>query len=91
MKRAEDELRASFEKELRGLTISQGLILVKLIDRETSHTTYEVLQEFRGAAAAVFWQGLGRLFGYNLRVEYDPIGEDKMIEEIIQMIEAGAI
>ncbi len=91
MRQAEDELRASFEQELRRLTFSQGIILVKLIDRETQNTTYEILKEFRGVASAVFWQGIGRIFGYNLRTEYDAEGEDKMIEEIVLMIEAGAI
>jgi hypothetical protein len=91
MKKAEDELRASFEDELRKLTITQGLILVKLIDRETQNTTYEVLKEFRGVFSAVFWQGLGRLFGYNLKTKYDAKGEDKVIEEIIMMIEWGII
>ncbi len=91
MRRAEDELREQFEDDLKKLTFSQGLILIKLIDRETSHTSYEVLRDFRGVFRAVFWQSLGRLFGYNLKEEYDPEGEDKLIEEIVQMIEAGAL
>ncbi len=91
MKQAEDELRESFEAELKKLTITQGIILVKLIDRETQNTTYEILKEFRGVFSAVFWQGLGRLFGYNLKTKYDPKGEDKLIEEIIMMIEWGII
>lgn len=91
MKEAENELKETFEGDLRRLTISQGFILVKLIDRETQNTTYEVLKEFRGVFSAVFWQGLGRLFGYNLKSQYDPKGEDRLIEEIIVMIEAGAI
>ncbi len=91
MKQAEMELRAQFEDELKRLTFSQGLILIKLVDRETSHTSYDVVREFRGMVSAVFWQGLGRLFGFNLRTEYDPEGEDKLIEEIVQMIEAGVL
>ncbi|MBS4014721.1 MAG: DUF4294 domain-containing protein [Bacteroidetes bacterium] len=91
MKQAEEELRESFEAELKKLTITQGIILVKLIDRETQNTTYEILKEFRGVFSAVFWQGLGRLFGYNLKTKYDPKGEDKLIEEIIMMIEWGII
>ncbi|TVQ84089.1 MAG: DUF4294 domain-containing protein [Bacteroidetes bacterium] len=87
----EREIRDEFEGELRRLTISQGHILIKLIDRETNHTSYDVLRDFRGAFTAVFWQSFGRIFGYNLKTEYDPYGEDILIEEIVQLIEMGAI
>ncbi len=90
-KRIEDEVRREFEDDLKRLTISQGLILIKLIDRETSHTSYDLLKEFRGLFSAVFWQGLGRLFGYDLRTEYDPEGADSQIEEIVLLIEAGLL
>lgn len=88
---AEEEIRSQFEDDLKRLTFSQGLILIKLIDRETSHTSYELLRDLRGAFSAVFWQSLGRIFGYNLKTSYDPHGEDRMIEEIVQLIEAGLI
>jgi len=91
MRQAENELRAQFEDELKRLTFTQGLILIKLVDRETSHTSYDVVREFRGVVSAVFWQGLGRLFGFNLRTSYDPQGEDRLIEEIVQLIEAGLL
>ncbi len=91
MRQAENELRAQFENELKRLTFTQGLILIKLVDRETSHTSYDVVREFRGMVSAVFWQGLGRVFGFNLRTRYDPQGEDRLIEEIIQLIEAGML
>ncbi len=91
MKQAENELRAQFEDDLKRLTFSQGLILIKLVDRQTRHTSYDVVREFRGMISAVFWQGLGRIFGYNLKTEYDPEGEDRLIEEIVQMIEAGVL
>jgi hypothetical protein len=87
----EREIRDEFEGELMRLTISQGHILIKLIDRETQHTSYDVLKDFRGNFTAVFWQSFGRIFGYNLKSEYDPNGEDKLIEEIVQLIEMGAI
>ena len=89
IREAEDEIRENFEDDLKRLTFSQGLILIKLIDRETDHTSYHILKEFRGAFSAVFWQSLGRIFGYNLREEYDPYGEDRQIEEIVQLIEEG--
>ncbi len=87
----EEELRKQFEDELRRLTFSQGIILIKLIDRETQHTSYQILREFRGVFSAVFWQSLGRLFGYNLKTGYDPKGEDQQIEEVVQLIERGLL
>lgn len=90
-KAIEEEIKAEFEGELRRLTISQGHILIKLIDRETKHSSYDVLRDFRGSFTAVFWQSFGRIFGYNLKSKYDPHGEDKLIEEIVQRIEQGAI
>lgn len=91
MKKAEDELRAEFEVKLRSFTFTQGRILIKLIDRETTQTTYTLLTDLRGTISAVLWQGVGRIFGYNLKAQYDPKGEDKDIEEIVKLIEMGAI
>jgi hypothetical protein len=91
MKQAEDELEAQFGDELKGLTISQGKILLKLIDRQTSNCSYDIVKEFRGHFRAFFYQSFARLFGYNLKVKYDPLGEDADIERIVLMIENGVI
>ena len=91
-KKVEDELKAEFEGELRKLTITQGRILLRLVDRETGNTTYEILREFRGSIQALFWQAIARVFGSNLKTQYDPSsGEDKTIEQIIRQIEEGTI
>jgi len=91
MKLAEEELKAEFEDDLKKLTFKQGLILIKLVDRETGNTSYELVQELRGNFTAFFWQTFARLFGYNLKIRYDPLGEDKEIEDIVVMIENGQI
>jgi hypothetical protein len=91
IKGIEEEIRDQFEEDLKSLNRTQGMILIKLIDRETSYTSYDILREFRGIVSAVFWQSLARIFGYNLRIQYDPNGEDHLIEEIVLMIEAGLI
>ena len=91
MKQAEDELRAEFEDDLKKLTFKQGIILIKLVDRETGDSSYVLVQELRGKVVAFFWQTFARLFGYNLKTEYDPEGEDKDIEEIVVLIENGQI
>ena len=91
VKAQEKKLRAQFENELVNLTISQGRILIKLVDRETGSTTYEVLKELKGGFNAFIFQGIARLFGSNLKSEYDAKEEDRMIEDIIVRIENGQI
>jgi len=91
MKLAEKEIRAEYEGKLRKFTIGQGKILVKLIYRETNNTSYELLKELRGSVSAILWQGVGRLFGYNLKVKYEPYGADYQIEQIVRLIDIGAI
>ncbi|MBI9037585.1 MAG: DUF4294 domain-containing protein [Bacteroidales bacterium] len=91
MKMAEKEIKAEFGDDLRKLTFSQGKILIKLIDRETGTSSFKLVQELRGKFVAFFWQTFARLFGYNLKVEYDPEGEDRAIETIVLMIENGAL
>ena len=89
MKLAEAELRAEFEAEVKDLTMSQGKVLVKLIDRETGRTSYELVKELRGSFTAFVWQGIARLFGHDLRSNYDRLGDDRMIEVIVERIERG--
>lgn len=91
LKRVEQELKNEFEGELKKLTIMQGILLIKLIDRETGNTSYDLIKELRGSFSAFIWQSLARLFGSNLKLEYDPDGEDKLVEEIVLQIEYGLI
>jgi hypothetical protein len=71
------------------MSITDGRVLIKLIDRETGRTSYTLIKEFRGGVTAVFWQGIARIFGNNLKDEFDPYGEDLLIDEIATMIEIG--
>jgi hypothetical protein len=91
MKQAEEEIEAEYGQELRDLTISQGKILIKLIDRETGNSSYDLVADLRGEFRAVFYQAFARIFGYNLKIKYDPEGEDKDIELIVRMIENGQL
>jgi hypothetical protein len=90
-KQVEDEIRNKFEADLKELNTTQGLLLIKLIDRETGKTSYALVKELRGGLSAVFWQTLARLFGYNLKTKYDPSGEDKVIEDLLNAIDQGVI
>ena len=87
----EKKLFAEFEKPLRKLTISQGRVLIKLIDRETGDTSYELIRTLRGRFSAFLWQGVARLFGSNLKSEFDADGDDREIERIVWMIDDGII
>lgn len=91
MKQVEEEIQEEYGGELRKLTISQGKILIKLIDRETGDTSYDLVQDFRGNFVAFFYQSFARIFGYNLKERYDPEGSDRNIEIIVKMIEQGMI
>lgn len=91
MKLAEAELRAEFEAEVKDLTVSQGKLLIKLIDRETGKTGYDLVKQLRGSFNAFVWQGMARMFGHDLRTTYDPIGDDRLVELIVQRIEHGEL
>lgn len=91
IKLAEAELRAEFEAEVKDLTISQGEVLIKLIDRETGRTSYDLVKDLRGGFQAFAWQGLARLFGQNLKSGYDAQGDDLMVEVIVERIERGEL
>ena len=91
IKQAEEDLQNEFGNDLRKMSFSQGIILIKLIDRETGASSYEIVEELRGKFRAFFYQSFARLFGYNLKTKYDPNGEDRTIEHIVRMIERGEI
>jgi IS30 family transposase len=91
LKKVEKDVFAKYEGDIREMTITQGRLLIKLIDRETRNTSYVLIKDYRGKFAAAFWQGIARIFGTNLKEEYDPYGEDVIIESIITEIEAGRL
>ena len=83
------ELFETFEKPLRNLTVSQGKLLLRLIDRQTGITPYEIIHNYKGRAAAGFWQGIAKLFGSDMKLPYDPNGEDKETEELVIIYQKG--
>ena len=89
IKTCEKDLRIQFETDLKNLSINQGKVLMKLIARESGKTTYEIVKQFRGGFQAVLYQSVARLFGHNMKVEYDAKIEDLMIERAVKLIEAG--
>ena len=91
IKRMEKELLAEYTPVLKEMTFSQGKILIKLLDRQTERTGFSIVKELRGGFRAGIYQGIGRIFGMNLKDTYDKDGEDRLIEEIIEMYEQGLL
>ncbi len=89
MKQLEKELLDKHMDEMKKWSISDGRILLKLINRETERTPYSLIKDFRGGVSATFWQGIARLFKNNLKDGYEPEEEDKVLEEIVTLIELG--
>lgn len=88
MKSVEKELKKRFKGELEEMTISQGQVLVKLINRESGRNVFNIIKEVKGGFNAVIYQSVAMLFSNNLRKEYDPKGDDRDIESIVQELEA---
>ena len=91
LKDVEKDVFAEYRKDIENMTITQGRLLIKLIDRETQNTSYTLIREYRGKFSAAFWQSVACIFGTNLKDEYDPYGEDALIEAIIKEIDAGRL
>ncbi|HIS34240.1 MAG TPA: DUF4294 domain-containing protein [Candidatus Avirikenella pullistercoris] len=91
IKNVEEELKKEYTPILKQMSMYQGMVLLKLIDRETGQTSYSLIQELRGKFSAFFWQGIARLFGGNLKIEYDKEGDDAIIEQLILLYEDGLL
>ncbi len=88
LKSVELELRSRFKGELEDMTVTQGHILVKLIDRQTGKNCYNIIKELKGGFSAVVIQSVAVLFTHNLKREYEPDGADKDMEKIVRDLEA---
>jgi hypothetical protein len=82
----EKELKKEFTEPLTNLSVYQGKILMKLINRQTKNTCYELVKEYRGGFSARFWQTVAWVFGGSLKQNYDPNGEDAEMEAIVQEV-----
>ena len=91
LKRMEKELFAQYKPELKKMTLSQGKLLIKLIDRECNQSSYHLVKAFLGSFRAGFWNLFAGMFGASLKTEYDPIGKDALTERIVVLVESGAL
>ena len=90
-KAIEDALKEEISPMLWKMTRYEGTILLKLIDRETDHTAFAIIKDFRSGFTAGFYQMLAKMFGNNLKLEYDPKGEDEVLEQIVLYYKAGLL
>ena len=93
LKQFEKEIFNQYKPVMKTFTKSQGKMLIKLINRETDQSSYNIVKAFLGTFRAGFWQTFGRFFGVNMRTGYDPAGneEDAIIERICIRIETGSL
>jgi hypothetical protein len=91
MKAAEKSIEKELKPQLEELTYAQGHILLKLIDRETNRTSYQLVKDLRSKTRAFFYQGFARLFGFNLKKEYEADGSDYEIEQIVRYLEGEVV
>jgi len=91
LKRMEKELFRDYKPELKKLTLSQGKLLLNLIDRECNQSSYQLVSAFLGKFRASFWNLFATMLGANMKTDYDPKGKDAMTERVARLVERGLI
>ncbi|WP_373726437.1 DUF4294 domain-containing protein, partial [Bacteroides heparinolyticus] len=91
IKAVEKGMKEQYTPRLKKLTFAQGKLLIKLVDRQTNSTGYELVKAFMGPFKAGFYQTFATLFGASLKKQYDPAGEDALTERVILMVESGQL
>jgi hypothetical protein len=86
IKSKEKDLRREFADPLTQLSVYQGTILMKLINRQTGNNCYNIIKEYKGGFTARFWQTVAFFFGSSLKQEYDPQGGDSQMESIVREV-----
>ena len=91
LKLVEKSIKEQYTPVMKKLTFSQGKLLIKLINRETDSSSYELVKAFLGSFKAGFYQAFAALFGASLKKEYHPEDEDALTERIILLVESGQL
>jgi len=91
LKKMEKELFKEYKPELKKLTLTQGKLLLKLIDRECHQSSYQLVNAFLGKFRANFWNLFATMLGANMKTDYDPHGKDAMTERVARLVERGQI
>ena len=91
IKGIEKRLVREYTPVLKKMTIYDGSVLLKLIDRQVDDTAFDIIKEFRGGFEAGLWQALAKMFGNNLKTDYDPDQDDMLLEQIVTLYEKGLL
>lgn len=91
IKRVEKGVKERYTPQMKKLSFAQGKLLIKLVDRETNQSSYELVKALMGPFKAGFYQAFAGLFGASLKKEYDPLGEDKLTERVVLLVENGQL
>ena len=91
LKKMEKELFRDYKPELKKLTLTQGKLLLKLVDRECNQSSYQLVTAFLGKVRASFWNLFANMLGASMKTDYDPKGKDDMTERVVQLVERGLI
>lgn len=91
IKRVEKGLKEQYTARMKKLSFAQGKLLIKLVDRQSNQTSYELVKAFMGPFKAGLYQTFAGLFGASLKKQYDPEGEDRMIERIVLQVQNGQL
>jgi len=90
LRQVDHKLDVTFKEPLKNLTIDQGHVLIKLINRQTGRNCYSIIRELKNGFSAMIWQSVGVMFNNNLRREYDPQGDDSEMEAMVQVLEGSS-
>ena len=91
LKAVEKSVKQQYTPRMKKLTLSQGKLLIKLINRETDSSSYDLVKAFLGPFKAGFYQAFAAIFGASLKKEYHPNEEDALVEQIALLVESGQI
>lgn len=91
LKTVDKSLDQAFKQPLKDLTIDQGHVLIKLINRQTGQNCYSIIKELKGGFSAIVWQSVGVFFNNNLTREYDPDDRDREVESMVKELEASNV
>ena len=89
MKFLEKDLQRQYKPEMKRLTLAQGKLLIKLIDRQMGETSYELIRTYIGKHKAWWWNLFASISGASLKKQYDPEVDDRLVERCILLIESG--
>lgn len=91
LKEAQKYIMEEYKPQMKKLTKKQGLILIKLIDRQTNSSAYDIIKAIGGSFKATYYNIFAGVIGNSLKTRYDPTGKDKMIERVVIEIQQGTL